>query len=104
MAMGKPVVATDIVGSGVPWVNVHGVTGYNTPVGQALPLAATLSRLLSDGALRERMGAAARQRYLNEFNADRMSRKTLDLYESLVKAPRSLEARQPSLGAEAQQR
>ena len=104
MVMGKPVVATDIVGSGVPWVNVHGVTGFNTPVGQALPLAATLSRLLGDVKLRERMGHAARQRYLNEFNSDRMSRKTLELYETLVKAPRQAEVLHRPLEAEAQQR
>ena len=104
MVMGKPVVATDIVGSGVPWVNVHGVTGFNTPVGQALPLAATLSRLLGDPNLRERMGHASRQRYLNEFNSDRMSRKTLELYETLVKSPRQAEVLHRPLEAEAQQR
>lgn len=90
MVMGKPVVATDIVGSGVPWVNVHGVTGFNTPVGQALPLAATLSRLLADEKLRERMGNAARQRYLQEFHADGMTQRTMALYDSLRRVAKPL--------------
>jgi len=87
MAMGKPVVATDIPGSGVPWVNVHGVTGFNTPVRQPVPLAATLNTLLSDANLRLRMGTAARVRYLQEFNADWMTHKTIALYESLMHIP-----------------
>ena len=104
MVMGKPVVATDIVGSGVPWVNVHGVTGFNTPVGQSLPLAAALSRLLADEGLRERMGHASRLRYLNEFNSERMSRKTLDLYEALISVPRKVGVLQQPLEVEAHQR
>ena len=35
LMMGKPVVATDIAGSGVPWVNVHGCTGLNVAPGSA---------------------------------------------------------------------
>jgi glycosyltransferase involved in cell wall biosynthesis len=62
MVMGKPVVATDIGGSGVPWVNRHGETGLNVPAGDAPALAAALNRLLDDDALRARMGAAARRR------------------------------------------
>jgi rhamnosyl/mannosyltransferase len=86
MVMGKPVVASDIHGSGVPWVNVHGMTGFNAPVGDPAALAAKLNSLLADEALRLRMGAAARARYLQEFNADVMTRKTIELYETLLRA------------------
>ena len=41
--MGKPVVATDIAGSGVPWVNRSGVTGQNVPVGDSQALAEALT-------------------------------------------------------------
>ena len=83
MVMGKPIVATDIAGSGVPWVNRHGVTGFNMPVGQPGPLAEALRALLDDPALCRSLGRAGRQRYLQEFNADSMTRKTLDLYSRL---------------------
>jgi rhamnosyl/mannosyltransferase len=83
MARGKPVVATDIAGSGVPWVNLDGQTGFNMPVGQPMPLAATLKRLLETPALCESLGLQARQRYLNEFNATLMMQRTLALYERL---------------------
>ncbi|MDP3823584.1 MAG: glycosyltransferase [Burkholderiales bacterium] len=83
MVMGKPIVATDIKGSGVPWVNVDGGTGINVPAGEPRPLAEALTRLLEDAPLRETLGRAARQRYLQNFNAELMTRRTIELYQRL---------------------
>lgn len=88
MAVGRPVVASDITGSGVPWVNQHGRTGLNVPVGDAEALAQALGRLLSDEALRLALGQGARRRYEDEFSAARMTDRVLGLY-------RQLEARRP---------
>jgi rhamnosyl/mannosyltransferase len=87
MMMGKAVVATDIGGSGVPWVNSHGVTGYNVPISQPLALAHVLSSVLDDEALRERLGRAARARYLDEFSAEQMTRRVADLYRQVRSSP-----------------
>jgi glycosyltransferase involved in cell wall biosynthesis len=83
MASGKPVVATDIGGSGVPWVNVHRRTGLNVPVGDPDALAAGLCTLLADDGLRRHYGGAALQRFAREFRADRMIERMLQLYEPL---------------------
>jgi glycosyltransferase involved in cell wall biosynthesis len=83
MVMGKAIVATNIAGSGVPWVNVHGETGFNVPVRRADLLADALRQLLHDEPLRCRLGVAARRRYLNEFNAELMTKRTLELYRNL---------------------
>lgn len=83
MVMGKPIVATDIPGSGVPWVNLDGQTGFNVGVRQPAQLSATLTRLLEDKALRDRLGAAARQRYQSEFNNQLMTHRVSALYRSL---------------------
>ncbi len=83
MMMGKPVVATDIAGSGVPWVNVHGSTGLNVEPGSADALAGALNRLLQHGDLRAACGRRARERYLAEFRAERMIDRTLALYREL---------------------
>ncbi len=83
MVMGKPIVATDIAGSGVPWVNIHGTSGFNVPVGEVAPLADALTRLLGDEALRQQLGAAAVQRYLQEFNARQMTEKVVSLYRRI---------------------
>jgi len=87
MVMGRPIVASDIPGSGVPWVNVHGHTGYNVPVRQPGALAAALTQLLLDDELRAGMGAASRQRYLDEFGAPRMTGRMLELYRVLLAKP-----------------
>jgi glycosyltransferase involved in cell wall biosynthesis len=86
MVMAKPIVATDIAGSGVPWVNIHGQTGFNVPMGQARPLALALNRLLDEPELRQRMGAASRRRYAQELSAERMVSRTIDLYDRLRRA------------------
>ena len=86
MVMGKPIVATDIAGSGVPWVNEHGRTGLNVPASDSPALAAALLQLLADEPLRARLGAAARARYEQDFQAERMTQHTLDLYRRLLPA------------------
>jgi glycosyltransferase involved in cell wall biosynthesis len=83
MAMGKPVVATDIAGSGVPWVNVHLETGLNVPVGNPVALAVALRKLLAEPRLRHYYGSAARARYEREFRAELMVERMSRLYESL---------------------
>lgn len=79
-ASGTPVVCTDLP-TGVPWVNVDGETGLVVPVGDAEALAAALSRLLADEALRARMGDRARERALSEFSVERMVERTLAVYD-----------------------
>jgi glycosyltransferase involved in cell wall biosynthesis len=88
MVMGKPIVATDIAGSGVPWVNQHGRTGLNVPVRDPGALADALHRLLADADLRDRMGQAARQRYEAEFHAELMAQRMLELYRQEVASVR----------------
>ena len=84
MAMSKPIVSTDIEGSGVPWINQHRVTGLSVPVGEARALAQALSELLADRALSAGYGQAGRKRYAEDFTADRMTRQVIDLYHELV--------------------
>lgn len=84
MVMGKPIVASDIPGSGVPWVNLHGETGFNVPAGDAHALSQALCKLLADDDLRKRLGAGSRQRYERQFGAPRMIERILKLYRRLV--------------------
>ncbi len=96
MSMGKPVVASDIPGSGVPWVNQHGVTGLNVSAGDPSALAEALIRLLDDPVSRHTLGQAARARYLNEFRAPLMSERTLALYRQLAPRPAHVRAAVPN--------
>ncbi len=84
-ACGKPAVATRL-GTGVEFVNEDGATGLNVPPKDAAALAAAVNRLLSDAALREAMGANARERVRTLFNAERVARQEYELYERLCDA------------------
>jgi glycosyltransferase involved in cell wall biosynthesis len=86
MMMSRAVVATDIPGSGVPWVNQHGVSGLNVPASDPEALAQALQRLLDDTALREACAMRARARFEREFSAFDMVASTLELYRRLLKA------------------
>ena len=82
-ACGLPVVSTQL-DTGVPYVNRHGETGLVVPVGDSAALADALNTLLSDDALRRRMGDAARLRVHREFSAQVMGGKVLDLYRRVL--------------------
>jgi rhamnosyl/mannosyltransferase len=84
MAASKPVVATNIAGSGVPWVTLDGVTGYNTATGDAQALAVAIQRIAGNPELAKALGAAARARYLELFTADRMVSNVQAVYEELL--------------------
>lgn len=78
MAHGKPVVATDIDGSGVPWVNLHGESGLNAKPGDPADLARCIRRILDDPALAAQLGAGGRRRFESLFTFDKM----IDVVES----------------------
>ena len=80
MAAGLPIVASDIVGSGVSWVNTDGETGTNVPVGDSAALAQALDSIVGDCALARRMGEAGRCRLEEMFTADQMVENTLTVY------------------------
>jgi glycosyltransferase involved in cell wall biosynthesis len=82
MACGTPVVNTAIA-SGVPFVSRHGETGLTVPPADAGALAAAIGALLDNPALRDRLGRAARRRVVEEFSADRMVARTLDVYREV---------------------
>jgi len=82
MRAGLPVVATGV--GGIPEAVENGVTGLLTPRGDASALASALGALLADSALRARMGASGRQRFLRHFTADRMVGDTRAIYNELL--------------------
>ena len=78
-ACGTPVVSTDLP-TGVPFVNLDGITGLIVPVGDARALADALSTLTTDAELRARLGRQARERVFSEFSVSTMVERTLAVY------------------------
>lgn len=80
MAAGLPVVASAV--GGVPELVVDGETGVLVPPGDSAALARAITRLVSDPALRDRLGHAGRQRAEREFSLERFEREHLELYRN----------------------
>jgi rhamnosyl/mannosyltransferase len=83
MACGKPVVCCELH-NGVTWVNRDGVTGLVVPPADSQALAAALTRLGNDAALRARLGEQGRARALAEFTTEAMCRGTLRVYQQAL--------------------
>ncbi len=77
-ACGRPIVTTDV--PGCRDVVRQGIEGILVPSGEAEGAADALVRLAADPALRARLGAAARARFLDRFTEAAVMRTVTDLY------------------------
>jgi glycosyltransferase involved in cell wall biosynthesis len=84
LAAGRPVVATRV--GGVPDVIREGVHGFLVEPGDVDALADRLATLARDRGLRERMGAAGRERVLPRYAVERLIDDMDHLYRSLLEA------------------
>ena len=82
MACGIPPVVSAVGGN--PEVVEDGVNGFLVPFGDSAAVADRVMRLLADPALRQRLGAAARQRVLERFTVEVMVRQVADAYSALL--------------------
>lgn len=86
MACGTAVVASRV--GGIPEVVEHGETGLLVPLQDDFEagLAAALDSVLADPGTARRMGEAGRRRAVDEFGWDAVARRTVRLYEEVLKA------------------
>ena len=82
MAMGKPVVATDV--GGTREAILEGVTGFVVPPGDPEALADRIGRLVDNEAMRASMGQAARRRAGEFFSIETNVRATERLYREMM--------------------
>ena len=92
---GLPVVGSHA--GGIPEMITDGVNGLLVPPADPAALAAAVTRLLEDGALRARLGAEALRTVMERFTCDRTVRETIEVYEELMARPRG--APPPPTGA-----
>ena len=85
MACGTPVVASAV--GGIPEVVDDGTTGLRVPPGDECEagLARAMDTVLGDPAAARRMGEAGRERAVGEFGWDAVARRTVRLYEEILK-------------------
>jgi glycosyltransferase involved in cell wall biosynthesis len=82
MAMGLPVVTTDVAGAKELVKDQE--TGYVLPQGDVQGLGAALLKLVDDSVLRERFRRAGRERIEKEFSFANRLRRIEDLYEGVL--------------------
>lgn len=98
MSWGLPVVATAV--GGMPEIVTDGIDGLLIPARDIDALAAALARLMSDPALRDRLGTAARETIAARLSLDAAIERLLALYRRFGIQPRTPCAR-ASLGLHA---
>src|SRR4029078_1817652 len=79
MACGKAVAAT--TAGGIPEAIEDGRQGLLVPPHHEAELADAIVTLLRDAELRARLGAAGRQRVIEEFGVEQLVTRTLKVYE-----------------------
>ena len=84
MGAGLPVVASRV--AGIPEVVKHGVSGLLVEAGNSAQLGRALASLVTDAALRRRLGEAARAFVLPRFGVDGYVASITGLYDRLLTA------------------
>ena len=83
LASGLPCVSTEL-GTGTSFANLHGRTGLVVPPNDPAALADAINTLLADPELRERYGAAGRERAAELFSQTRMLDAVEEVYRDVL--------------------
>jgi glycosyltransferase involved in cell wall biosynthesis len=82
MSLSKPVVGSRA--GGVVEIIEDGTSGLLFPPGDAQQLASCVTRILSDAAFAQSLGAAARRRVFSHFHIDRNVERTMEVYRDVL--------------------
>ncbi|MFX1552331.1 MAG: glycosyltransferase [Promethearchaeota archaeon] len=85
MAMGKPVISTNV--GGIPEVVLDGVTGILVPPGNPNALSRALMMLLDDPSQRESMGREGRKRVEEHFTLQGHVQRIQEIYRDILRTP-----------------
>jgi rhamnosyl/mannosyltransferase len=83
MVFGKPVLATNIAGSGTSWVNVNNVTGINVEPKNGKALAEGVLKIMEEGNYK-RFCINSRKRYEEKFTNTKFIDKLIKYYIQLI--------------------
>ncbi|MBL4280049.1 glycosyltransferase family 4 protein [Vibrio fluvialis] len=79
----KPIISCDI-GTGSSYVNIHGETGLTVPAADSQRFAQAMQELDQQPQWRDQLGEKARQRFEQEFTAQRYADSYVKLYRELL--------------------
>ena len=84
MYFGKPLITTDVKGSGMSYVNRHNETGLVVPPKNPEALAEAINKILYDKDLYNRFSENAKSRF-KEFDINSIADKIINLYQEVLK-------------------
>lgn len=84
MSCAKPIVATNIKGSGVPWVNAHGESGINVPVKNSNAITEAIVKLCENDTTYLEYCNRAKARFERLFTEKEMINNCLSNYSNVV--------------------
>ena len=84
MYFGKPIISTEIPGSGVHWVNLNNISGLTIPIKDSKSLAIAINKIVDDSKLYNRLAKGAFNRYQTQFTQELMIRRLICLYKELL--------------------
>ncbi len=79
---GKPLVTTDVKGSGMSYVNKNGETGFVVPPRDPKSLADAINKILTDKTIYIKFSLNARKRF-KEFEISSIGKKIIKIYEEV---------------------
>jgi len=82
MRAGLPVVATRV--NGIPEEVIHEKTGLLVTRNDVKDLASALEKVIQSSDMRQRMGEAGREKFLQEFTLERMLVETEAVYKQVI--------------------
>lgn len=83
---GKPVIATQVEGSGMAWVVEEGRTGFLVPPGDAVALARQIEFIRQSSSSMRQTGEIGRQRFWQRFHIQACARQLAEIYRLTVVA------------------
>jgi len=86
MKYGRPCIASDLPGSGMPWLLAEAGGGLLAPVGDTAGWQRAIGQLHGDPALRRRLGEAGHRAFVERFSIDACARGIAAVYGLCVAA------------------
>jgi len=84
MFFGKPVVSTDIEGSGVSFVNKHNVTGFIVPVKNSEVIAKACKQIINNKNLYNKFSINSKKRFEEMFHIKSITDKIIQVYKEIL--------------------
>ncbi len=84
MSFGKPVIATNIPGSGVPWLNQNSISGINVEIKNPPEIAEAIKEILESEVRKSFLGSGALNRFNSLLKKEMMVDSFIECYKKIL--------------------